>query len=284
MSKIITFKHSGNLGDIIYALPSIKSLCIKRGALAGLHLKLGVPSGFTDKTHPVGAVQLDQKMFEMGGRLLAAQPYIKYVTVYNEGQEQAIDYDLDLFRKEYKNLSAGCIQSWYSNAYPELRPNLFEQSLFIRQSPNDMIIVNRTSRYNNVLIDYSTLRKYDNVFFVGVESEFKTISLHNRNIQHLKVRDFLELATYIASCRLFIGNQSMAFAIAEQLKVRRILEQYIPAPNVIPHGGEYYVTHTNDQFQNAIKLCLDGKTSHTDQAESEAGAGPEEQPAQENRQ
>lgn len=269
--KLITFKHSGNLGDIIYALPSIKSLCIQRGARAGLYLQLDVPSGFNEKTHPVGAVQLNRQMYDMAYPLLMAQPYICAVTEWlpdQWGYPDGVDYDLDLFRKECKNLSSGCIQSWYSNAFPELRPNLFEQSLFIRTTPNDMIIVNRTSRYNNVLIDYSTLRKYDNVFFVGVESEFKTMSLHNRNMQHLKVKDFLELAEFIAGSRLFIGNQSMAFAIAEQLKVRRILEQYIPAPNVIPHGGEYYVTHTNDQFQKALSLCLDGEISNTNQAQS----------------
>lgn len=265
MSKLITFLHSGNFGDIVYSLPSIKSLCMKRGASAVLYLKLNVPSGFNEKTHPVGAVQLNRQMYDMAYPLLMSQPYIKEVAIYND---QEVDYDLDLFRKECKNLSSGCIQSWYSNAFPELRPNLFEQSLFISTAPNDMIIVNRTSRYNNVLIDYSTLRKYDNVFFVGVESEFKTMSLHNRNMQHLKVKDFLELAEFIAGATLFIGNQSMAFAIAEQLKVRRILEQYIPAPNVIPHGGEYYVTHTNDQFQKALSLCLDGEISNTNQAQS----------------
>jgi len=53
---------------------------------------------------------------------------------------------------------------------------------------------------------------------------------------------------------LFIGNQSMPFAIAEQLKVKRILEQHYLCPNVIPQGGECYVYQTNDQLKNIINL------------------------------
>jgi hypothetical protein len=51
----------------------------------------------------------------------------------------------------------------------------------------------------------------------------------------------------------------MAFSIAEQLKVPRILEQYAHAPNVIPQGGEYFVCHTKEQFNKAISITLDGK-------------------------
>lgn len=263
--KIISFKHSGNVGDAIYALSVIKAITMSRGAHAEIYFQLGVPSGFDAKNHPVGNVQMNQSMFDLVYPLLMAQPYISNVELY---VNDPVDYDLDLFRKDNKNLSAGNIQSWYSSSYPELRPILHEQNLFVRPIKNDYIIVNRTSRYNNVYIDYSILRNYENVYFVGVESEYKALANHNKNLKHLVVKDFLELAQYIAGCKLFIGNQSMAFAIAEQLKVRRILEQYIPAPNVIPQGGEYFVTQNNEQFKKSLLLCLHGENTNSYQAES----------------
>lgn len=243
---------------------------MEQGAYAEIYIKLNVPSTFTEKTHPVGPVMINQGMYNLAYPLLKNQPYVRSVSIYDD---ESVDYDLDLFRKDCKNLSAGNIQSWYSNAYPELRPILHEANLYVTKIPNDYIIVNRTSRYNNVFIDYSILRNYENVYFVGVESEFKAMALHNKNIKHLTVKDFRELAGYIAGCKLFIGNQSMAFAIAEQLKVRRILEQYCPAPNVIPQGGEYYVTQTPEQFKKCVHLCLHGETGNLYKAKSASEIG-----------
>lgn len=253
--KIINFRHGGNAGDTIYSLPSIKYICEKNNAKAILYLNLNVPSGFTESQHPLGNVMLNQTMYDMLYPLLKQQDYIQDVQIYDEKLVNNIDYDLDLFRSECKNLGAGNISMWYSLAYPELTPNLQMPSIALPPLNNDYILVNRTSRYNNYFIDYSILKNYDNVYFVGVESEFKALQIHNQNIKHYKVNDFLELAQLIAGCKLFIGNQSMAFAIAEQLKVKRILEQYILAPNVIPQGGEYFIFHTNEQFKKVLSLC-----------------------------
>jgi hypothetical protein len=268
--KILTFRHSGNCGDIIYSLSAIKAACIDNAASAVLYIRLGVPSTFTEKTHPVGNVMMNRGMYDMLRPLLIAQPYIQDVQVYDN---ELVDYDLDLFRKECRNLSAGNIQSWYSSAYVDLRPRLHEPNLFVTPIKNDYIIINRTARYNNVFVDYSILRNYEDVYFVGVSTEFSSMALHNKNLKHLKVKDFHELAQYIAGCKLFIGNQSMAFAMAEQLKVRRILEQYCAAPNVIPEGGEYYVTQTAEQFKKCLLLCLHGKDTDPHKAESASEIG-----------
>jgi hypothetical protein len=105
-------------------------------------------------------------------------------------------------------------------------------------------------------IDYTFLDRYENVYFIGLEKEFKRMAIHSDKIKHLPVKDAYEMAQYIAGCKLFIGGQSMAFAIAEQLKVKRVLEQYILAPNVIPQGGEWYTFHTNDQFKRILVSIL----------------------------
>ena len=261
--ETITFKHSGNAGDIIYALPSIKMICEKQNKQAILYIRLNAPSGFTEAQHPLGGVMMNATMYDLLKPLLTSQSYIKDVLYFESESIPTIDYDLDRFRIDNLNLSSGNIAQWINNSYPELRPNLYAPSIKLSDNikSKNYIIVNRSSRYQNLFFDYSQLSKYADVYFVGVESEFKALRLHNPNIIHLKVPNFCKMAEYINNCRLFIGNQSMAFAIAEQLKVPRILEQYAHAPNVIPQGGEYYVCHTKEQFNKAISLTLDGKNN-----------------------
>jgi hypothetical protein len=263
--ETITFKHSGNAGDIIYSLPSVKMICEKQKKQAVIYIRLNQPSGFTNAQHPLGGVMMNKVMYDLLKPLLTAQSYVLDVLYFEEESVPAIDYDLDRFRVDNLNLSSGNIAQWINNSYPELRPNLYEPSIQVLDNikAKDYVIVNRSSRYQNLFFDYSQLSKYENVYFVGVESEFKALKLHNANIIHLQVPNFLKMAEYIANCKLFIGNQSMAFSIAEQLKVPRILEQYAHAPNVIPQGGEYYVCHTKEQFNNAISITLDGKDTNS---------------------
>ena len=248
----IKFKHSGNLGDIIYSLASIKYICEAYDAKATLYLHLDQKSTFTDKTHPVGNVMLNRKMAEMAIPLLISQPYIHAIELLEKNEKVVVDYDLDLFREDYKNLSGGNIQTWIQRSYPELRPNLREPSLFVMPKETDSIIINRSTRYNNPLIDYTILEGKGNLIFVGVPDEYKLMRAIIPSLEYLEVKDFLELAQWIAGCRLFVGNQSMPFAIAESLKVHRVLEQFFGAPNVIPQGGVHYQFHSQKQFQNII--------------------------------
>jgi hypothetical protein len=249
--KTIKFKHSGNTGDIIYSLSVIKEICDKQKAKAVLYLFLDKPSTFTDKSHPVGSVMLNQVMFDMLKPLLESQPYILDVFDVKKEENAMVDIDLDKFREEYKNLSAGDIRMWYGN-FLNYQIDMSAPVLSVLQEQNDYIVINRTQRYNNPLIDYSIIDKLNKkVFFVGTETEWKVMNTHFR-CEHYKVSNFLEMAKLIAGSSLFVGNQSMAFAIAEQMKHPRILEQYFNAPNVIPQGGTYSVFHTQQQFESII--------------------------------
>jgi hypothetical protein len=255
--KYIKVNCSGNAGDIVYSLSSLYQYSIDNDCKFVYYIKMDVPSGFTTETHPTGAVMMNDFMFDFLAPLLKAQPYIHDVIKLKKGENVLFDFDIDNFRKDYVNLSAGNIQNWIANTYHEFRPNLSKQCVFIPENiGNNYIIVNRTTRYNNFFIDYTVLDKYDNVYFVGTDKEFKRLSIHSDKITHLKVSNALEMAQYIAGCKLFIGGQSLAFSIAEQMKVKRILEQYVYAPNVIPQGGEWYTFHTDEQFKNILNKVL----------------------------
>jgi hypothetical protein len=107
MSKYIKVAHAGNAGDIVYSLSSLYQYCEDNKCKIVFYIRIGVPSGFNDETHPVGSVMMNDAMFDFIAPLLKAQPYIHDVIKLNKGENMVVDFDLDLFRKEYKNLSAG---------------------------------------------------------------------------------------------------------------------------------------------------------------------------------
>lgn len=229
--ELTTFKHSGNCGDIIYSLPTVWELA--KNGKAEIYFQTDQRAGYNNY-HPLGNVMLNKKMVEMLKPLLLHQPQCKSCEFYNGNK---IDYDLDEFRKFVYLQDRGNIARWYFYVYAVF-PSLSDPWLIAPKETTmkEAILVARSHRYRNPHISYSFLQKYPNVQFVGVEEEFIDMKSSIPNLQYRQVNDFLEMATLINSCKLFIGNQSFPFSIAEGLKVNRLLEVYYQSPNVIVEG------------------------------------------------
>jgi ADP-heptose:LPS heptosyltransferase len=78
-----------------------------------------------------------------------------------------------------------------------------------------------------------------------------------KKIPHLiyrPVRDFLEMASVIAGAKLFIGNQSFPFSLAEALKANRLLEVYFECPNVTVYGENGFDFSFQPQFEKLIRM------------------------------
>jgi hypothetical protein len=254
---MLKLKHSGNAGDILYSLPAIRQACYNANDKAILYLHIDQPANYVQGfVHPLGNVMLNKYMATMLKPLLLATNFIEDVLIYNG---QKIDYNLDKFRTIGLNLGAGNISRWYFQAFPELTCDLIQPTIEIKLSRilNETIVINRTERYQNGQIDYSILNQYKNPkYFVGTEHEFHLMSKMVKNLQYQEVSNFYELADLINNCKVFIGNQSMNFAIAEQLKSNRILETYFGCPNVIPCGGKAFDIFNQEGFEYALNQFL----------------------------
>jgi hypothetical protein len=254
---MLKLKHSGNAGDILYSLPAIRQACYNANDKAILYLHIDQPANYVKGfVHPLGNVMLNKYMATMLKPLLLATNFIEDVLIYNG---QKVDYNLDKFREIGLNLGAGNISRWYFQAFPELTCDLNESTIKVQKYKNleDAILINRTERYQNGQIDYSILNQYKNPkYFVGTEHEFHLMSKMVKNLQYQEVSNFYELADLINNCKVFIGNQSMNFAIAEQLKSNRILETYFGCPNVIPCGGKAYDVFNQEGFEYALNQFL----------------------------
>ncbi|WDF55173.1 hypothetical protein [Mucilaginibacter sp. KACC 22063] len=248
----LNFLHTGNAGDIIYALPVIKKLHELVDVPLNLILKLNEPLRLAKgMTHPLNNVMLNTATANFLKPLLVAQPYISSYDIFTN---QVIDINLSLFRKAGIRQDRGNIARW--NFYTTgITANLSEKWLFVDADKNysDTIVVARSQRYNNPVIDYSFLNNYSNTAFIGVKSEYEAMKKLVPNIRWVQVADFLEMARIIAGAKFFIGNQSFPFSIAEALKVPRILEAYHAAPNVVVEGADGYDFYFQNHFESVVK-------------------------------
>jgi hypothetical protein len=254
----LNITHSGNAGDIIYALPTIKKIREITGAVINLYLIRDKPMNLPNySTHPLGNVMLNQKMVDMLFPLLRQQDYISNCEVYTD---QKIDIDLDYFRAGLVPQDKGNIARWCSYI-TGVSPDLWKQWLTAEPDTtfSNSIVVARSGRYQNKSISYSFISGYDNVFFIGVESEYKEIKKQIPPIKWVEVKDFLQLARIIAGCKFFIGNQSFPYSIAEALKVPRILEVSFEVINVVPEGPNGHDFLFQEHFEWLVKNLDDNK-------------------------
>jgi hypothetical protein len=118
---------------------------------------------------------------------------------------------------------------------------------------SDKIAVVRTFRGRNPLISYSFLRNYNNILFLGTKDEFDDFKITVPNAEFYDVKDFLELAQIMKSAKFVITNQTFAFALAECLKINRILESNPFIPAVFPIGGKGVDFYFQNQFEKFVE-------------------------------
>ncbi len=244
-----SFKHSGNCGDIIYALPALYALSANGDA--NLYLHLHQPAKYSKVfSHPLGDVTLNDSMFDRLRPLLLSQPRIKACEPYSS---QQIDYNLDIIRNYPFPQAYGNIARWYFLVFA-INADLSQPWLTVTADSayNNHIVVARSQRYHSPGIDYSFLNKYENLTFVGLEDEFKAMQAIVPKMTYQPVSDFLQLAQLIAGCKFFIGNQSFPFAVAEALKVTRLLEVCFHCPNVSVEGHNGFDFCYQPQFEALV--------------------------------
>ena len=250
----VHFKHSGHAGDVIYSIPAMKALA--NGRKIHLYFELHQPNrDFTKQMkHPNGNVMLNEKSVAMFAPLMKAQTGIHYFGAWN-GED--IHYDLTAFRSFPFDYRMYSISRWYFLTFA-VTADLGKPWLDITPDKNfaDKIVLARSSRYHTPGISYSFLSRYSDMVFVGVPEEYEAMKLQLPGLVYQPVGNFAELASVIAGSKLFIGNQSFPYSLAEALKVRRILEVYHQCPNVVPEGPGAYDFCYQPQFEKIVSDIL----------------------------
>lgn len=227
-----TFKHSGDLGDIIYSMPTIKAL---GGGI--LYLNPGKP--LKKKIHGIPTKKFtSEKPIDMVRPLLEKQDYINEVRVWNG---EKVDYDLDLFRDIGTNLGKTNLAVAHTLPF-KLDPRIVDKQWIHNIEPKQVlgrtVVFHRSPRYHNKNFEQKTWPRFiskhrTTAVFIGIPEEYKAFCerFKTTNIPFHQVSDFLELAQIIQGSELFVGNQSMPFAIAEGLHKKVYLEVSTNSPN-----------------------------------------------------
>jgi hypothetical protein len=239
----ISVSHGGYSGDILYSLALTKHLSSVRERAIDYYISRNRPANLlTGMSHPNGREFLmSDAAFRFLEPLLAVQPWINQVYFVTDEQIPADALRLDAFRYAAGiNLAAGNIVDYPGKLHgfciDSSAPWLVTRP--VKDDPSALTLC-LSKRYRNTSIDYSFVAQLPNVRFIGLNEEYEDFRAryHVPNVRYVACANALEFAEVIKSSRVFIGNQSMAFAVAEALKVRRALESCEICPNVVPTGA-----------------------------------------------
>ncbi|RLF04543.1 MAG: hypothetical protein DRJ60_06945, partial [Thermoprotei archaeon] len=236
--KARTCVHSGNAGDIIYSLPTVKELGVK-------HYVINLNSN-----PAMGGRGITFETAKALAPLLLAQPYIERVTIVKcnvfleyldpDQPMEGIDYVLDRFRLQDVNKHHLAI--CHALAFG-IHVNLYEKWLHVdsEEESKDYIVVALTPRYRSLSREFwiEALSALRNIVLLGIPQEYHCVAgIHG---DFVTCKDFLEMAKIIRGAKLFIGNPSLPYAIAEGLKVKRLVELPQQPRNAYPIGENGYV-------------------------------------------
>ncbi len=246
----VSFLHYGHLGDIINSLPIIKELSKTKKCELYIQKNKKIPPHVVSRDHPFGEVYLSENSIIKILPLLEKQKFLSKVGIYNN---QTIDVDLNFFRELEINFNIDSVR-WYfhlTGIFPDLSQSYLEAEL-IDKYKNEIVIM-RSLRRQNKNINYTFLNSYEDILFIGLEKEFDNLKVQIPKLKFHDSKDFLELASIIKSAKLFIGNLSFGYAIAEALKVPRLLESGPNFPLVYPNGVNAYDFYFQNHFEKLVK-------------------------------
>lgn len=224
-----TYGHSGDLGDIVAALPTIRAT--GGGRLVIFHRAGGARES------------MKGKRFDAIKPLLEAQPYIESVTWSDT--VPAVDFDFSTFRHDHilgENLAEW--QARHFGVEISLEPWLTVPNLFREMS--DRIIVARTARYQNWQFPWRRIVQEhgERILFVGMPNEHAAFCKINGKVDHLPTADLLEVAQVIAGSSMLIANQTAACWVGLGLGHPLVQEQSpVTRDSVIERPNAQYVLY-----------------------------------------
>lgn len=220
------FVHSGDLGDVIYALPTVR-------AMGGGVMHLIDSPGMT-------AHGMTPERIAAITPLLAAQPYIKEVRSHYRpmpGDPATIPVvNLNAFRFSGQDFIRTFLPDTTLNTFG--LPVTERNTKWLIASPHSQhpVVIARSSRYHNPRFPWrrAIALYHHEAVFVGTPAEHAAFNTEfGASLPHYLTPTLKDVADLIAGAGLFIGNQSCPLAIAHGLKKNAIVEVCPYCPNCI---------------------------------------------------
>jgi hypothetical protein len=103
-----------------------------------------------------------------------------------------------------------------------------DRTVFRAGGASFAVVIHRSDRYRNPGFPWKTVVEHfgAKASFCGLTREYLDFVNRNGSVFFRPTKNLLEMAELIADCRIFIGNQSVGYALAEAMKVDSVLEAY----------------------------------------------------------
>lgn len=227
-----TFRHFGDRGDIIAALPTVR-------ALGG-----GV---FYIEASTYSRVMLTPENWCGLDKILREQPYIHHV---GEWQRTQTTFNLNDWRARWfktvvraGQLKDKSLVDWQLDQYG-IPHHAKDQAWLTIKEPirSARVVFNRTGAgrprhqvYQNPRFPWHYVwEKYrKDAVFIGTADEHAVFCATCGKVPHHPTADLHEAARVIAGCDLFVGNQSCCYWLAEGMKKNTVLEVWPEGPNAL---------------------------------------------------
>lgn len=226
VARPLVFHHSGDFGDMIYALAAIKA---KGGGV--LYYSPDLKDGHKTR------VRATKQTFAQIEPLLDLQPYL-WKAQWTGVLPASVDYDMNQFRNLLMgHPNSGSIFNFHhkitGTQYPEDKPWLVVD--FPLTVPHRPVVVSRSLRYRNPDFPWRKIweKHKDRMLFVGTREEHTDFIDTVGDVPYLATSDMLALARVIYGAKVFIGNQSAPMAIALGLMTNVIQETWPEDANCI---------------------------------------------------
>ena len=244
--KELSFLHYGHLGDVVNSLPIVKELSKTHKCNFYIQAKKPLEPNARHYKRFGDHVFLTKTNVDMLLPLFMKQPYIHKVDKYTN---QEIDIDLNLIREMPINHDLDSVR-WYFQL-TGVHSDLSVPYLFVvpHKVIKNKVVIIRNARRKNSFTNYKFLKKYENLLFIGLNDEYEDLKKELPNFEFYDCKDFLEMAQIIKSSKLFLGNLSFGYTIAEGLKIPRLLEAGPDFPVVYPNGKNAYDFYFQEHFE-----------------------------------
>ena len=244
--KELSFLHYGHLGDVVNSLPIVKELSKTHKCNFYIQAKKPLEPNARHYKRFGDHIFLTKTNVDMLLPLFMKQPYIHKVDKYTN---QEIDIDLNLIREMPINHDLDSVR-WYFQL-TGVHSDLSVPYLFVvpHKVIKNKVVIIRNARRKNSFTNYKFLKKYENLLFIGLNDEYEDLKKEVPNLEFYDCKDFLEMAQIIKSSKLFLGNLSFGYTIAEGLKIPRLLEAGPDFPVVYPNGKNAYDFYFQEHFE-----------------------------------
>ena len=237
MSSVISFKHSGDIGDIVASLATVKEICERDNCKADFLLDAsgGIGDEFVALQARDGHLKFNEKAAEFVQPLIAAQPYIASATIVNPIHSPIkCDINLNQFRRSF--ITKEVIEKTNQNllfvhqvAFG-LEMGYKGKWLYINdvEKRSHKFVISRTPRYQSAHLLCDRIALDPNAEFIGTDFEWElwkqTFGKYPQGGRIL-VNDAFDAARHIGGAGQFFSNGTCFYWIAIGLGVKHIVHE-----------------------------------------------------------